>query len=70
MQLITERMASIHPVTRDGKIGGNLDAIADRDILTLLLKANIAADIPAKQRLSNDEVLARKSELFVAPMMY
>ena len=30
-----------------------------RDLLTLLLKANMATDIPESQRLSDEDVLAR-----------
>ena len=32
-----------------------------RDLLTLLLKANMATDIPDSQRLSDEDVLARAS---------
>ena len=30
-----------------------------RDLLTLLMKANLASDIPESQRMTDDEVLAR-----------
>ena len=32
-----------------------------RDLLTLLMKANLASDIPENQRMTDDEVLARAS---------
>ena len=34
--------------------------VIGRDLLTLLLKANMAIDIPDHQRLTDEEVLARK----------
>ena len=34
--------------------------LADRDLLTLLIRANMATDVPESQRLSDDEVLARE----------
>lgn len=34
--------------------------VHSRDLLTLLIKANMASDIPEDQRLSDDEVLARE----------
>ena len=35
--------------------------VVGRDLLTLLLKANMATDIPENQRLTDEEVLARAS---------
>ena len=35
------------------------NAMEGRDVLTLLLKANMATDIPDNQRLSYEDVLAR-----------
>lgn len=34
--------------------------LQSRDLLTLLLKANLAKDIPEHQRMSEEDVLARK----------
>ena len=34
--------------------------VVGRDLLTLLLKANMAIDIPDHHRLTDEEVLARK----------
>ena len=36
--------------------------VQGRDLLTLLLKANMATDIPEDQRLTDEEVLARASD--------
>jgi hypothetical protein len=46
-QLLRESKASIH------------DKSMGRDLLTLLVKANMATDLPESQRLSDDDVLAR-----------
>jgi hypothetical protein len=34
-----------------------------RDLLTLLIKANLATDLPPQQRLSDEDVLARKRKI-------
>ena len=39
---------------------GTSDALGSRDLLTLLIKANMSPDIPESQRLSDEDVLARK----------
>ena len=38
--------------------------VVGRDLLTLLLKANMATDIPESQQLSDEDVLARTSPSF------
>lgn len=40
--------------------GSNADSIGSRDLLSLLVRANMAKDIPEAQRLSEEDVLARK----------
>jgi hypothetical protein len=40
--------------------GGDKE-FSSRDLFSLLLKANLAADVPGKSRLSDEEVIARKS---------
>ncbi|KAM5537407.1 hypothetical protein V8D89_008926 [Ganoderma adspersum] len=40
--------------------------VQGRDLLTLLIKANMASDIPEDQRLSDDEVLAQIPTFFLA----
>lgn len=32
-----------------------------RDLLSLLVRANVAVDIPSNQRLSDEDIIARKS---------
>ncbi len=56
MQLIQEKKAAI---LSESTAGVEKKDIQGRDILTLLLKANLATDIPDNQRISDDEVLAR-----------
>ena len=41
------------------------DSLRGRDLLTLLLKANMATDIPESQRLSDEDVLARACVLLL-----
>ncbi|KAH9951981.1 cytochrome P450 [Amylocystis lapponica] len=58
LQLIAEKKAAIlKEYSRQEKesLGQNLQG---RDLLTLLLKANMATDIPESQRLSDEDVLA------------
>jgi hypothetical protein len=55
-----------HELLLDGKAavkaaGGDKDLSSRRDLFSLLLKANTAADVPGKSRLSDEEVIARKS---------
>ncbi|PCH43005.1 cytochrome P450 [Wolfiporia cocos MD-104 SS10] len=57
MQLITEKRAAVIEAAQMGeKKSGKLHG---RDLLTLLIKANMSVDIPESQRLSDEEVLAR-----------
>lgn len=41
--------------------GSSADSIASRDLLSLLVRANMAKDVSEAQRLSEEDVLARKS---------
>ena len=43
--------------TEKGEIEKN--SLHGRDLLSLLIKANMATDVPESQRLSDDDVLAR-----------
>lgn len=45
--------------TEKGEIEKN--SLHGRDLLSLLVKANMATDIPESQRLSDEDVLARAS---------
>lgn len=40
--------------------GSSADSVASRDLLSLLVRANMAKDISEAQRLSEEDVLARK----------
>ena len=62
-QLIEEKKAEIRrEYTSEGKekdAGLERKNVRGRDLLTLLLKANMATDIPDSQKLSDEDVLAR-----------
>ncbi|TFY63922.1 hypothetical protein EVJ58_g2971 [Rhodofomes roseus] len=57
MKLIEDKKAEIMQASSDGKGAG--DTLGNRDLLTLLIKANMSTDIPENQRLSDEDVLAR-----------
>lgn len=66
-QLIAEKKAAI--LSQSSSVEGNRDPektsvsrmdMQGRDLLTLLMKANMATDIPENQKLSEEDVLARK----------
>ena len=60
LQLIAEKKAAILAESREkGKAVERKD-LQERDLLTLLIRANMATDIPESQRLTDDEVLARE----------
>ncbi|KAJ6566145.1 cytochrome P450 [Mycena capillaripes] len=46
--------------------GSSADSIASRDLLSLLVRANTAKDIPEAQRLSDEDVLAQVPTFLVA----
>ena len=58
LELIAEKKAAIRAEGQE-KEKYSADSRA-RDLLTLLLKANMAIDIPDSQKLSDEDVLARK----------
>ena len=58
--LISEKKATILEAARHMGRGIEKKDVADRDLLSLLIKANMATDIPESQRLSDDEILARR----------
>ena len=60
LQLIAEKKAAIR-AQAFRKEGLEKNDLHERDLLTLLLKANMATDIPDSQRLSDEDVLARAS---------
>ena len=66
MQLVREKMAEIarERTEKNGQEKSSFEgverkALQGRDLLTLLIKANMATDIPESQRLSDEDVLAR-----------
>ncbi|KAI0364507.1 cytochrome P450 [Pilatotrama ljubarskyi] len=65
LQLIAERQAAIlrEATEKDIDLG---DSLKSRDLLTLLLKANMAKDIPDSQRLSDENILNQVLTFLVA----
>ncbi len=65
MRLIQEKKAAIirerAEKSEQGKSFNGIERrdLRSRDLLTLLIKANMASDIPESQRLSDEDVLAR-----------
>lgn len=60
-QLIADKKAAILAQSNSDKQGPERKDMRDRDLLSLLIKANMAVDIAEDQRLTDDEVLARES---------
>ena len=56
MQLICERKDAVR--LQSNRV--DMPDLQGRDLLTLLVKANMEKDVPNNQRLSDEEVLARK----------
>ena len=61
LELIAEKKAAIQAESRRKGRDVEKKDVAGRDLLTVLIKANMATDIPDSQRLTDDEVLARTS---------
>ena len=59
LQLIADKKASILAARGNDTKAVEKRDMHGRDLLTLLIKANMATDIPESQRLSDEEVLAR-----------
>ena len=57
-EIIQERKKSIMSEKSEQNKLGQKD-LGGRDLLSLLLKANLASDVPESQRLNDAEVLAR-----------
>ena len=64
--LLADKKADIKQAAASagGKVDGRLQGLRSRDLLTLLIKANQAEDIPEHQRLSDEDVLARTCYAF------
>ncbi|KAI0641839.1 cytochrome P450 [Trametes meyenii] len=65
MQLLAEKKAKL---LSDGGAKGSVERkdVVGRDLLTLLIKANMAADVPDNQRLTDEEVLSQIPTFFIA----
>lgn len=59
-ELIAEKKAQIQAEARGKGRGVEKKDVSGRDLLTLLIKANMATDTVDSQKLTDDEVLARK----------
>jgi hypothetical protein len=57
--LLTNAKAAVLRAGATEKGGIEKSSIQGRDLLTLLVKANMATDMPENQRLSDDDLLAR-----------
>lgn len=69
-QLIAEKKAAIAREASEKKShGGGGQSLQGRDLLTLLIKANMATDIPDSQRLSDADVLSRTSSIYYANLL-
>ncbi|KAI0741702.1 cytochrome P450 [Daedaleopsis nitida] len=65
-QILAERKAGIlHESSEKARTLEKKD-VQGRDLLTLLIKANMATDVPESQRLSDEEVVAQIPTFFVA----
>lgn len=60
MQLLDERKAAMRMGATKDSINVESKNVAGHDLLTLLVRSNMAADISDSQRLSDEEVLARR----------
>ncbi|EED77437.1 predicted protein [Postia placenta Mad-698-R] len=58
MQLIAEKKEAVRKAAQSSDKGVE-SALQSRDLLTLLIKANMSSDVPEDQRLSDDDVLAQ-----------
>ncbi|PCH34322.1 cytochrome P450 [Wolfiporia cocos MD-104 SS10] len=67
MQLIAEKKADVMRASAHGtKTENEFDGLQNRDLLTLLIKANMATDLPEDHRLSDEDVLAQVPTFLVA----
>lgn len=57
MVFVQERKAKI---LAEKGAGVERDSIVDRDLLSILLRANMAVDMPVSLRMADEEVLERK----------
>ena len=60
LQLIQEKKDALKAQANAEKRGIKREDLQGRDLLSLLIKANMATDVPDSQRLSDFDVLARE----------
>ena len=58
-EIVAERKAAVRAESQAQEI--KKDIFPAHDILSLLIKANLASDVPERMRLSDDEILGRAS---------
>lgn len=63
-ELVARKKAELRAL----QCGGNVekDTVVGKDILSLIVKANMAADLPANQRLSDEEIIDQVSTFILA----
>jgi len=60
--MISEKKSEILAITEsDANSGVEKRKIQGRDLLSVLIKANMARDIPESARMTDEEILARES---------
>ena len=64
LELIREKKAGIMSASNREKTEKQTD-LQSRDLLTLLIKANMGLDIPENQRMSEQDILARACLYFL-----
>ncbi|KAI0791591.1 cytochrome P450 [Irpex lacteus] len=64
MRLVSEKKAMVSATSSEKNVARK--DLQGRDLLSLLIKANMATDIPEHQRLSDDEILAQVPTFMVA----
>ncbi|KAI0744951.1 cytochrome P450 [Earliella scabrosa] len=65
-QILSERKAEIRRESSEKAGSVEKKDLQGRDLLTLLIKANMATDIPENQRMTDDEVLSQVPTFLVA----
>ena len=62
--MISQKKAELLATTESNpKAGVEKKTVQGRDLLSLLIKANMATDLPDSSRMTDEEILSRESEL-------
>jgi hypothetical protein len=65
-QLISEKKAAVLAETASGRI--EKEDVRGQDLLSLLIRSNLASNMPDSMRMTDAEILARASlDLFIRP---